>query len=141
MDALEESRIGSRPARCTGQATIADLRTIPWVFSWSQARFALPGWYGVGSALARLHRDNPAAFAALGQHLVSWAPLHYVLSNADTSIATADPEVMGRYTDLVENVAVREAVAGRISTEYEATRTMLVLYGGPLAERRPMWRG
>jgi phosphoenolpyruvate carboxylase len=138
VDALEESRIGSRPARRTGQATIADLRAIPWVFSWSQARFALPGWYGVGSALSRLRRDDPAAFEALGEHLISWAPLHYVLSNAATSTATADPEVMGWYAELVEDPAARAAVFARISAEYEATCAMLELvYGGPLAERRP----
>src|SRR5205823_5910665 len=49
IDALEHSSIGSRPARRTGQASLADLRAIPWVFSWNQARFYVPGWFGVGS--------------------------------------------------------------------------------------------
>lgn len=42
IDALENSRIGSRPARRTGQASLDDLRAIPWVFSWTQSRFYLP---------------------------------------------------------------------------------------------------
>lgn len=138
VDALEQSRIGSRPARRSGQATIADLRAIPWVFSWSQARFFLSGWYGVGSALERLKQDDPAAFAELGRHLIAWTPLHYILSNAATSITTADPEVMGWYAGLVADVAVREALLGRILAEYERTRQMLELvYGAPLSERRP----
>lgn len=138
IDALEESRIGSRPSRRTGQATLADLRAIPWVFSWSQARFFLSGWYGVGSALEHLHHNDPASFAALQQHFLGWAPLHYIFSNAATSVATADPEVMGWYADLVEDAVLREALLGRILAEYQRTVAMLEqLYGGPLAERRP----
>ena len=58
IDVLEQSSIGSRPARRTGQRTLADLRAIPWVFSWNQARFYLPGWFGVGSALDHLRATN-----------------------------------------------------------------------------------
>ncbi|MFX7832916.1 phosphoenolpyruvate carboxylase, partial [Acinetobacter baumannii] len=45
-------KIGSRPASRTKSDRIEDLRAIPWVFSWAQARVMLPGWYGVGQALA-----------------------------------------------------------------------------------------
>ncbi|NTV65789.1 MAG: phosphoenolpyruvate carboxylase, partial [Oscillochloris sp.] len=138
VDALEESRIGSRPARRTGRPTLADLRAIPWVFSWSQARVVLPGWYGVGSALAQLEQHDPNAFAALQQHLMRWAPLHYILSNAATSVAMADPEVMRWYIDLVEDPTLRASIAQRIFAEYETTHRMLeLIYGGPLSERRP----
>ncbi|MFQ3662159.1 MAG: phosphoenolpyruvate carboxylase [Chloroflexaceae bacterium] len=138
IDALEQSRIGSRPTRRTGQATLADLRAIPWVFSWSQARFFLSGWYGVGSALEQLHQSDPATFAALQQHFLGWAPLHYIFSNAATSVATADPDVMAWYAELVADPALREAMLGRILEEYWRTVAMLErLYGGPLAERRP----
>ncbi|MBP1464480.1 phosphoenolpyruvate carboxylase [Candidatus Chloroploca sp. M-50] len=138
VDVLEQSRIGSRPARRSGQATLADLRAIPWVFSWSQARFFLPGWYGVGSALERLKGEDQAAFAALSEHLITWAPLHYILSNAATSVATADTEVMGWYSDLVEEHALRERMVKTILTEYDRTVTLLEeIYGAPLDERRP----
>src|SRR3546814_17867315 len=39
-------KIGSRPASRKKSDRIEDLRAIPWVFSWSQARVMLPGWYG-----------------------------------------------------------------------------------------------
>jgi phosphoenolpyruvate carboxylase len=48
IDAIEMSSIGSRPARRNGRRTLDDLRAIPWVFSWNQARFYLSGWYGLG---------------------------------------------------------------------------------------------
>src|SRR6202012_2009030 len=48
---ISELKIGSRPASRTRSPGIEDLRAIPWVFSWAQARVMLPGWYGVGQAL------------------------------------------------------------------------------------------
>ena len=48
---IAELNIGSRPASRTASTRIEDLRAIPWVFSWSQCRLMLPGWYGVGSAI------------------------------------------------------------------------------------------
>ena len=48
---ITELKIGSRPASRTASDRIEDLRAIPWVFSWAQARVMLPGWYGVGQAL------------------------------------------------------------------------------------------
>jgi phosphoenolpyruvate carboxylase len=138
IDAIEESRIGSRPVRRTGQATFDDLRAIPWVFSWSQARYFLPGWYGVGSALEALHTERPAEFAGLVAQLYSWAPLHYALSNAATSIAAADRRVMRAYAGLVEDDACRAEIFEEITSEFGRTSRMLEqVYRGSLAERRP----
>ena len=50
IDILEQSKIGSRPARRTGKRSLKDLRAIPWVFSWNLSRFTLTGWYGIGTA-------------------------------------------------------------------------------------------
>jgi phosphoenolpyruvate carboxylase len=142
IDAIEESRIGSRPSRRTGQPALADLRAIPWVFSWNQARFFLPGWYGLGGALEALQLERPDEFAQLATHLSTWAPLHYVLSNAATSIAAADPEVMRAYAALVEDDACRAHILGRIVEEFDRTSLMLErVYGGSLAERRPNIHG
>ena len=135
IDALEHSRIGSRPSRRTGQASLADLRAIPWVFSWNQARFYVPGWYGTGSALSQLSEEE---FDALRQHLRSWPFLRYVLTNIESSIASSDPELMRAYTDLVEDAALRERLWAQILAEWELTRQMLEkVRGGAMAERRP----
>ena len=138
IDALEHSRIGSRPSRRTGQASLADLRAIPWVFSWNQARFYLPGWYGAGSALADLLEQQPEEFERLVAGIKDWRFLHYVLTNIESSIASTDVELMHRYADLVEDRAVRDRIFGMILGEWEKTRTMLEkLRGRPMAERRP----
>jgi phosphoenolpyruvate carboxylase len=138
IDVIELSRIGSRPSRRTGEASLTDLRAIPWVFSWNQARFYLPGWYGVGSALAALTEDMPGAIDDLSKHLTTWAPLHYALSNAATSIAAADVDVMREYAALVDDSEIRGRLFGIIAGELELTRRMLErVYGAELGERRP----
>jgi phosphoenolpyruvate carboxylase len=138
VDVIESSFIGSRPSRRSGQQTLADLRAIPWVFSWGQARFYLSGWYGVGSALEALSTQDEAAFRALRERFLSWPPTHYLFSNVATSIATADIDIMSRYASLVRDDSLRERIFSLIREEYLRTRRMLEqLYDGPLSERRP----
>lgn len=134
MDVLENTRIGSRPSRRTGQASLADLRAIPWVFSWTQARFYLTGWYGVGTALAAL---DDAEMANLRGQLRAWPFLHYVITNVETSLASSDLDVMQRYAGLVEDAAVRERFWRLIEAEWQRTRDQLLrLRGAPMGDRR-----
>ncbi|MGC3992270.1 MAG: phosphoenolpyruvate carboxylase [Chthoniobacteraceae bacterium] len=138
IDALEHSRIGSRPARRTGQASLADLRAIPWVFSWNQARFYVPGWFGVGSALHELEETDPEAFQALCDGIRSWPFLRYVFTNIESSIASTDFDLMTAYAALVEDKVVHERLFGLIKTEHELTNAMLEkMRGSSMASRRP----
>lgn len=137
IDVIESSSIGSRPARRTGVATLADLRAIPWVFSWSQARYYLSGWYGIGSALEGLRQEDEAAFQELVRNSQSWTALHYIVSNVATSIATANLDIMEAYAELVQDEAIKERIFALIREEYlRTTRIMEEIYGGPLSERR-----
>lgn len=140
IDALENSRIGSRPARRTGKKgfSIGDLRAIPWVFSWTQARFYLPGWFGVGSALENLKQEDPAGFAELKEMLPQSTFLSYVLTNVETNLASANLELMRDYSGLVEDAALREKFLSRIIAEFERTRSHLAeLLNGEMRSRRP----
>jgi phosphoenolpyruvate carboxylase len=138
VDVIERSSIGSRPARRTGRATLADLRAIPWVFAWSQSRFFLSGWFGLGSALRQLRDGDPDRYQQLIDHVFEWPPLHYVISNAATSIMTSDPDVMESYAGLVEDSALRSGYLDAILEERERTVAILEqIYGGPLNIRRP----
>lgn len=138
IDVIESSSIGSRPARRTGKRSFGDLRAIPWVFSWSQARFFLTGWYGVGTALERLSTEDPEAFSLLSEHAIEFMPFRYIITNASSAIALTDTEIMKSYASLVEDKALAEHYLKTIEEEFERTRSMLeTLYGHKLNERRP----
>ncbi len=138
IDALETSRIGSRPARRTGQRTLADLRAIPWVFSWNQSRHYLPGWFGVGFALEKLAAADPTAFARLGSSLKSSPFLYYVLTNVETNLASADREMIRLYAGLVAEDDVRRTFLEIILAEFDRTKAMMSeVFGGSIEKRRP----
>jgi phosphoenolpyruvate carboxylase len=138
IDAIECSHIGSRPSRRTGRRTIDDLRSIPWVFSWSQARFNVPGWYGVGSAFERLRDGEPRAWDSVAKAAREWPFLSYLLHNVEFSVAAADPGLMAEYASLVGDGALRARVLGLITEEYERTRSVLgELFGDGRQQRRP----
>lgn len=140
IDALENSRIGSRPARRTGKKghSIADLRAIPWVFSWTQARFYLPGWFGVGSALEALQQSSPQEYAALKQALGRSTFLGYVFTNVETNLASANLDLMAEYASLVEDPELRDRFMNLIVAEFRRTQDLLeALYEGAIDQRRP----
>ncbi|AOS83110.1 phosphoenolpyruvate carboxylase [Chlorobaculum limnaeum] len=136
IDIIESSRIGSRPARRTGRQSLEDLRAIPWVFSWNQARFGISGWYGAGTALEELRATDPDTFEVMRKSDFSWAPFHYIINNIATSILSVDPWIMEQYAALVEDRCIRENLLGMIQAEYLRTMRLLdLLYGGPLREK------
>lgn len=138
IDALETSRIGSRPSRRTGERTLADLRAIPWVFSWNQSRHYLPGWFGVGSALRRLAAEKPDRLEWLRSSLKASPFLYYVLTNVETNLASADREMIQLYAGLVPDAEVRSMLLGIVLEEFDATKAMLAeVFGGSLESRRP----
>lgn len=140
IDALENARIGSRPARRTGKKShsISDLRAIPWVFSWTQARYYLPGWYGVGSALAKLKSDCISDFHELKNSLNQSTFLSYILTNVETNLASANLELMAAYAGLVMDDTLRVKFSVRITDEFTLTRNLLAeLFEGSMEVRRP----
>ncbi|MCC7173819.1 MAG: phosphoenolpyruvate carboxylase [Bryobacterales bacterium] len=138
IDVIEQSRIGSRPARRSDKPEVEDLRAIPWVFSWSQARFHLPGWYGVGTALDWLRSEKPEAWQEFRNGIGTWQFLSYLLHNVEASLLMADPSLMAEYASLVQDRAVRERVLRMIVEEHRLAEVLInELFGGTPEERRP----
>ena len=108
IDAIETSKIGSRPAKRTGANSLSDLRAIPWVFSWSQCRFHMTSWYGIGTALDQLKSESPADYDLFKLKMKDDPFIRYVFTNIDTSIAATDEKIMLKYADLVENKGIKE---------------------------------
>ena len=90
-------KIGSRPASRTKSDRIEDLRAIPWVFSWAQARVMLPGWYGVGDALAGF--EDKGLLRAMAQ---GWPLFASSLANMEMVLAKSDMAIAARYAELVD---------------------------------------
>ncbi len=131
---IAELKIGSRPASRTRSDRIEDLRAIPWVFSWAQARIMLPGWYGAGQALADF-----ADKALLAEMVEAWPFLKAALSNLEMVLAKSNMGVASRYATLVPDAALRKAIFGTIAAGWQRTHdTLLALTGQTeLLDRQP----
>lgn len=140
IDVLENSRIGSRPSRRTGVANLDDLRAIPWVFSWSQSRFFIPGWYGAGSAFEYLMNEQPDFYKQFVDSVSQSPFLCYVLTNIEASVYSSHTKIMKAYGDLVQDPALKDDFMGNIMTEYDKTRALIKdVLGKPITERRPFF--
>nr|MDQ3044890.1 phosphoenolpyruvate carboxylase [Chloroflexota bacterium] len=128
IDAIARLRLGSRPARRVASGRIEDLRAIPWVFSWTQARILLPGWFGLGSALAS-ERDA-GRFELLVEMRETWPLFETLLSNAELALAKADLLIAEHYMRLVEPAGPRERIWTQLVQEFELTRELLLAITG-----------
>jgi phosphoenolpyruvate carboxylase len=141
---ISELNIGSRPASRKKGQRIEDLRAIPWVFSWSQCRLMLPGWYGFGTAARKFIEAHPQdGLERLRQMNREWSFFASLLSNMDMVLAKTDLAIASRYAGLVKDAELREAIFGRIQAEWHETVNMLLaiteqeelLDGNPLLKR------
>ncbi len=129
VDQISQLQLGSRPARRGAAAGIADLRAIPWVFSWTQARVILPAWFGLGSALAAARERSSSD--ELARMTSEWPFFEALISNAEMACAKADLAIARRYFDLWDNAQARERIWNTIECEFELTkRELTALRGG-----------
>ncbi|MDX9999512.1 MAG: phosphoenolpyruvate carboxylase [Phenylobacterium sp.] len=132
---IADLNIGSRPTSRRATRTIEGLRAIPWVFSWSQSRAMLPGWYGFGSAVER----SGVSLSQLRELRESWPFFATALANMEMVLAKGDMGIAARYAELVEDRALAEQVFGQIRAEWDRTREALLAITGQsaLLERNP----
>ncbi len=129
--------IGSRPASRTSSDRIEDLRAIPWVFSWSQCRILLPGWYGAGAAFDAWATDD-SRIALLQQMHREWPFFRAMLSNMGMVLAKTDLVIAGRYLSLSPDASTAAAIFGRIVAEHASAVSWLRrITGQPLLGDNP----
>jgi phosphoenolpyruvate carboxylase len=121
---IADLKIGSRPASRKQSGRIEDLRAIPWVFSWSQARVMLPGWFGFGSAAARLGAKNLAPVYKTSPSFRT------TIANMEMVLAKSSIPIARRYADLVEDQALARKIFARIEEEWHATLDALLQISG-----------
>ena len=117
LDEIKRLQIGSRPAARAKLGAVNQIRAIPWVFSWMQSRFNLPGWYSLGTGLASLN-DLPL----LQEMYDEWAFFRTLLNNSEMSLLKADMDISTLYVSLVPDKKLADEIFGNILAEYERTR-------------------
>ncbi|MEL7120591.1 MAG: phosphoenolpyruvate carboxylase [Bacteroidota bacterium] len=137
IDVLEKSKIGSRPSRRTGTRSLDDLRSIPWVFSWSQARFNLTGWFGLGTSLHKLSVEHPDMFEKLQSVANVWPLLRYTLIHVETNLLNSDQNIMEEFADLIDDSNVKEELMKLITSDYKSGLHQIeVMFDATSEERR-----
>lgn len=132
-------RIASRPSRRPGAApSLADLRAIPWVFAWTQARWGLPGWFGLGSALEAAVQDG--RIEELRRMYRHWPFFQWLIDAAQISLGKADLDIAHAYTRLVRDTTTRATIASRLRDEFDRTVAMVnaVIGQGRLLDSWPV---
>jgi phosphoenolpyruvate carboxylase len=127
-------KIGSRPSSRTKSTAIEDLRAIPWVFSWAQARTMLPGWYGTGEAFSDF--GDKALLADMAE---SWPFFAALLGNMEMVLAKSDMGIAARYAELASGVDGHAEVFGRIRDGWNRAHDGLLAITGQsrLLEKNP----
>ena len=133
---IADLNIGSRPTSRAPTKSVQSLRAIPWVFSWSQSRAMLPGWYGFGAAV----EASRAPITQLREFYQEWPYFSSILANMEMVLAKGDQAIAARYAGLVEDRALAESVFGQIRAEWDRTHDFILAITGQsrLLDDNPM---
>ena len=124
IDVIERMRIGSRPSARRSQSGIEDLRAIPWVFAWTQSRFTLPGWYGLGTGLTKaIEQFGQDAFRDMFRE---WFFFRTLIADAEMVIAKSDLGISRLYSELSGDL--HDKFFPTILAEFELTRDTILDY-------------
>ncbi|MGE0368637.1 MAG: phosphoenolpyruvate carboxylase, partial [Candidatus Dadabacteria bacterium] len=128
---IQQMGIGSRPARRTRSKSIEDLRAIPWVFSWTQNRHLITGFYSVGTALKRFIDKSPKKnLKILRDMYANWRFFRSHIDNIQMTLSRADMWIALEYSFLVRPRDVGKRIFGRIREEYELTEETILRIAG-----------
>ncbi len=125
LDEIKRLQIGSRPSARAKSGAVTSIRAIPWVFSWMQSRYNLPGWYGLGTGLA----SHPN-LSLLREMYSGWPFFHALLNNTENSLVKADMDIAALYVELVPDQELAKKLFGLIRAEYERTRELVLKISG-----------
>lgn len=126
---LEHAKIGSRPSRRGGKMSFENLRAIPWVFGWTQSRWLVPAWFGVGHAFTHW-MEQPGGVELLREMLAGFPLFIDLVRNVEMALAKADLGIASFYSSLVPEAGLRERVFSKLKAEFERTlRSILTITG------------
>jgi phosphoenolpyruvate carboxylase len=130
IEEISKLQISSRPARRKGGAKdLSSLRAIPWVFGWTQSRFLLPSWYGVGHALQAELDSDPEQMELLQLLYQRWPFFRMLISKVEMTLSKVDLALAHHYVQSLGRPANREAFAAiyaAIAEEFALTRELVL---------------
>jgi len=131
ISVVENLNLGSRPASRSGERSVEDLRAIPWVFSWTQTRLILPGWYAIASGIDAYLDEvgEEEGIKILREMFDEWPFFRTTLDNASLALARTEPEIAAEYADLADD-DLRERFFPELVSEYERGRELVLTISG-----------
>jgi len=130
IEEISKLQISSRPARRkSGARDLSTLRAIPWVFGWTQSRFLLPSWYGVGTALAEELRQDPEQIELLQLLYQRWPFFRMLISKVEMTLSKVDLDLAKHYVNHLGRQENREAfgrIFDAIASEFALTHELIL---------------
>jgi phosphoenolpyruvate carboxylase len=130
IEEISKLQISSRPARRkSGARDLSALRAIPWVFGWTQSRFLLPSWYGVGTALEEELRNDPEQIELLQLLYQRWPFFRMLISKVEMTLSKVDLGLAKHYVTHLGRQENREAFArifDCIAAEFALTHRLIL---------------
>ncbi len=134
IEEISKLQISSRPARRkTGAKDLSSLRAIPWVFGWTQSRFLLPSWFGVGAALQEELDEDPGQLELLRLLYQRWPFFRMLISKVEMTLSKVDLDLAHHYVQALGRPSHREAfeeIFQVIAAEFELTRDLVLMISG-----------
>jgi phosphoenolpyruvate carboxylase len=118
VEELGSLNISSRPLRRSTGGDLSQLRAIPWVFAWTQSRQVIPGWFGLGSGLAKARETF--GLDLLRQMHRSWPFFRNLVAVVEMTLAKTDLRIAERYVNELAPPPTRPLFQA-ISEEYQKT--------------------
>ncbi len=130
IEEISKLQISSRPARRkSGAKDLSSLRAIPWVFGWTQSRFLLPSWFGVGTALSAELEADPEQIELLRMLHQRWPFFRMLVSKVEMTLSKVDLDLANHYVNSLGQDDHRDAfkkIFEIIFQEYTRTRSLIM---------------
>ncbi|XP_028052617.1 phosphoenolpyruvate carboxylase 4-like isoform X2 [Camellia sinensis] len=119
--------IGSRPTRRKSSGGIGQLRAIPWVFAWTQTRFVLPAWLGVGAGLKGVcEKGHTEEIKAMYKE---WPFFQCTIDLIEMVLGKADINIAKRYDEVLVSDS-RQQIGDELRRELLATEKYVLVVTG-----------
>ncbi len=130
IDIIEQIEIGSRPASRKKGKDIRSLRAIPWVFSWTQNRQTISGWYGFGTAVKMCIEQNLTSWSELKSMYKEWEFFKALVDNIEMVLLKTDMIIGKEYAQLCPDDGTADELFEIIQQEYELSTECLLKITG-----------